>query len=117
MNQASPVATTPEELYRSLSVDLRQLAQRGVVRRYAKNKVIIAEGELSDSLYVVLAGSVKVYSLDESGREIIYGDVFAGDFFGEMSLDGGRRSASVMTLEACTCAVLTRALVREQLAQ
>ena len=117
MNHASPAAIVPEELYRLLSAELRRLAQRGVVRRYAKNKVIIAEGELSDSLYVLLAGSVKVYSLDENGREIIYGDVFAGDFFGEMSLDGGPRSASAMTVEACTCAVLTRTELREHLAQ
>lgn len=117
MNDVSPAATAPNELYRSLSADLYRLALRGVVRRYPKNKVVITEGALSDSLYVLLAGSVKVYSLDESGREIIYGDIFAGDFFGEMSLDGGPRSASVMTLEACTCAVLTRAELREHLAQ
>ena len=117
MNDASRGAAAPQQLYRSLSAELTRLALRGVVRRYPKNKVVLAEGDLSDHLYVVLAGSVKVYSLDESGREIIYVDIFAGDFFGEMSLDGGPRSASVMTLEPCTCAVLTRAQVREHLVQ
>ncbi|MGH8821708.1 MAG: Crp/Fnr family transcriptional regulator, partial [Rhodoferax sp.] len=38
-------------------------------------------------------------------------------YFGEMSLDGGVRSASVMTLEPCTCAVLGSAEVRACLAQ
>ncbi len=117
MNDAHRAAAAPQDLYRSLSADLRRLALGGVVRRYAKNKVIITEGAMSDSLYVLLAGSAKVYSIDESGREITYGDIFAGDFFGEMSLDGGPRSASVMTLEPSTCAVLTRAELREHLAQ
>jgi CRP/FNR family cyclic AMP-dependent transcriptional regulator len=42
----------------------------------------------------------------------VYG---AGDYFGEMSLDGGPRSASVMAETACTCAVLTRQTLREHI--
>jgi CRP/FNR family cyclic AMP-dependent transcriptional regulator len=38
-----------------------------------------------------------------------------GDYFGEMSLDGGPRSASVMAKTACACAVLTRQTLREHI--
>jgi CRP/FNR family transcriptional regulator, cyclic AMP receptor protein len=65
---------------------------------------------------VLLQGRVKVFSTDQNGREITYGDIEAGDYFGEMSLDGGPRSASVMTLEPSVCAVVSRAAVSDQLA-
>ena len=104
-----------EDLYTSLVPELRSLARRGVQRTYRKNAVLINEGEAGDSLFVLLQGSVKVFAMDESGREITYGTVHAGDYFGEMSLDGGPRSASVMTLEPCTCSVLSRADVSEHL--
>ena len=109
----SPLSS--EDLYTSLVPELRSLVRRGVQRTYRKNAVLINEGEAGDSLFVLLQGSVKVFAMDESGREITYGTVHAGDYFGEMSLDGGPRSASVMTLEPCICSVLSRADVSEHL--
>ena len=106
----------PDDLYSHLSPVLRTLAMRGLVRSYAAKSILINEGDDGDSLFVLLKGSVKVFSMDTSGREITYGKIRAGDYFGEMSLDGGPRSASVMTLEPCTCAVLTRRNVSEHLA-
>ena len=112
-----PLSTHPptDDLYLHLTPALRSLALRGVVRSYPKKSVLINEGDAGDSVFVLLKGSVKVFSMDESGREITYGKIQAGDYFGEMSLDGGPRSASVMTLEPCTCAVLTRHNVSEHL--
>src|SRR5665647_758843 len=90
-----------EELIAQLSPMLLPLAQRGAIRSYKKNSVIINEGDVGESLYILLQGRVKVYATDDSGREITYGNIDAGDYFGEMSLDGGPRSASVITLEPC----------------
>lgn len=104
-----------EGLYAHLIPELRTLALRGVVRTYPKKAVVINEGEIGDNLFVLLKGSVKVFAMDESGREITYGKIHSGDYFGEMSLDGGPRSASVITLEPCTCAVLSRTDVSEHL--
>lgn len=106
-----------EGLIAALSPSVRALALRGSVRSFRKNSVIINEGELGDTLYVLLQGSVKVFATDPNGREIIYGAIGAGDYFGEMSLDGGPRSASVMTIEPCVCAVVARAALREHLAE
>lgn len=105
-----------EDLYCDLSPTLRTLAIRGVNRSYAKKTILINEGDEGESLFVILKGVVKVFSMDTSGREIVYGKIRSGDYFGEMSLDGGPRSASVMTLEPTTCAVLTRRDVSEHLA-
>ena len=114
---ASSLSAANEKLIAALNPGLRALAVRGALRNYKKNSVIINEGEMGDSLFILLQGSVKVFSTDQSGREITYGDIQAGDYFGEMSLDGGPRSASVMTLEPSVCAVVSRASVREHLAE
>ncbi|RYF15238.1 MAG: Crp/Fnr family transcriptional regulator [Comamonadaceae bacterium] len=105
-----------ERLVAKLEPGIGRLAARGIVRSYRKNTIVINEGEVGDSLFVLLQGQVKVYATDENGREITYGTIQAGDYFGEMSLDGGPRSASVMTLEPCLCALVSRAAVQQHLA-
>jgi CRP/FNR family cyclic AMP-dependent transcriptional regulator len=95
---------------------LRELAGRGQVRSYPKSAIVINEGEPGDALYVILAGKVKVFLADEAGREVIIGHCGPGDYLGEMTLDGGPRSASVMCLEAGTFSVVSRAAVREVIA-
>src|SRR5262245_45553566 len=115
MNMSSPPAAH-EKLVAPLSPSLRALALRGTFRKYQKNSVIINEGEIGESLFVLLQGRVKVYSTDAEGREITYNVVEQGDYFAEMWLDGGPRSASVMTLEPSVCSVVGRAALRDHLA-
>lgn len=105
-----------ERLVAKLRPTLRGLAARGVIRNYRKHTVLINEGEIGDSLFVLLEGSVKVYSTDEDGKEITYNIVEAGDYFAEMWLDGGPRSASVMTIESSVCSVVGRFALRDHLA-
>ena len=105
-----------DALVASLSPMLRPLAQRGAIRSYKKNSVVINERDVGESIFILLQGRVKVYATDDNGREITYGNIDAGDYFGEMSLDGGPRSASVITLEPCVCAVVSRSAVRDHLA-
>jgi CRP/FNR family transcriptional regulator, cyclic AMP receptor protein len=112
----SRTAMEQERLIARLEPAIARLATRGIVRSYRKNTIIINEGEVGDSLFVLLQGQVKVYATDENGREITYGTIDAGDYFGEMSLDGGPRSASVMTLESCLCSLVPRAAVQQHLA-
>jgi CRP/FNR family transcriptional regulator, cyclic AMP receptor protein len=93
------------------------LVARGDARRYRKGALLIQEGDFGDTLFVVLAGQVKAFSVDDRDREIVYGVYGPGETFGEMSLDGGPRSASVVTLVPTTCAVVTRRALREHIAQ
>ncbi len=87
---------------------LAALAARGELRRYRKGTLLIQEGDLGDTLYIVLAGRVKAFSSDDRDREIVYGVYGPGEYFGEMSLDGGARSASVITLEKTQCVTIAR---------
>ena len=87
---------------------MRKLAPRGAVRSFPKNSVVVNEGDATDSLYVVLSGRVKAFVSEEDGREVVLSTVGVGDYFGEMVLDGGARSASIMTLEPCRFFVIPR---------
>jgi CRP/FNR family cyclic AMP-dependent transcriptional regulator len=92
---------------------LRNITATGVVRTFPRNTVLINEGDVGDALYVVLSGRVKVYSSNEAGREFVIDFHGPGEYVGEMMLDGEPRSASVITVEQTTCAVVSRAQFRE----
>jgi CRP/FNR family cyclic AMP-dependent transcriptional regulator len=93
--------------------ELTALSARGIVKAYPRNAVIVNEGDDTDSFYVIISGRVKVYVSDDEGREIVLTTQGPGDYFGEMVLDGGPRSASVMTLEPSRFAVVPKASFRE----
>jgi CRP/FNR family transcriptional regulator, cyclic AMP receptor protein len=86
-----------------------EVAAGATVRTYPRHAIIVSEGDETDSLYVMLAGRARVYVADADGREVQLNDIGAGEYFGEVTLDGGPRSASVMALEECRCAVIRRA--------
>lgn len=85
-----------------------RLVERGEKRRYRKGTMLIHEGERNDTLFVVVSGRVRAYSVDDRGREITYGSYGPNETIGEMCLDGGPRSASVITTEPTVCVMITR---------
>ena len=92
---------------------LNAIAATGVIRTFPRNTILINEGDVGDSLFIVLSGRVKVFASNEQGREFVIDFHGPGEYVGEMSLDGARRSASVITVEPTTCAVVNRAQFRE----
>ena len=95
-------------LFRDLQKDdLDAIAQVAVVKSFPKNGVVITEGEFTRSLYVILSGKVKVYLDDKNGKELVLDVKGPGEYFGEMVLDEGPRSASVVTTEPCRLAVIS----------
>jgi CRP/FNR family transcriptional regulator, cyclic AMP receptor protein len=95
---------------------LRAIATTGVVRQFPKQTILINEGDVGDTLYIILTGRVKVYASNAAGREVVINFHGAGEYVGEMSLDGSPRSASVVTVEPTTCAVVNRAQFRDFIA-
>jgi len=96
-------ATSVEALPESL---LAQFAQHAPSRTYLRNAIILTEGDDSNTLYVLLSGRAKVYVADDAGHELQLNQIGPGEYFGDVTLDGGPRSASVMALEPCRCAVV-----------
>jgi CRP/FNR family cyclic AMP-dependent transcriptional regulator len=95
---------------------LRAIAASGVVRSFPKQTVLIHEGDVGDSLYIILSGRVKVFASNAAGREVVLNFNGPGEYVGEMSLNGEPRSASVITTEPTTCAIVNRAQFRDFIA-
>ncbi len=92
---------------------MRTLSAHATLRAYPKNALIINEGEQSTgSLYLINSGRVKVFLCSADGKTIDLSVLEAGDYFGEMSLDDGPRSASVMALERTELAIIPHAALR-----
>jgi CRP/FNR family cyclic AMP-dependent transcriptional regulator len=96
--------------------ELQAVAAYGVERVYPKNVVLLSEGDSTDSFYVILAGRVRIYASDPDGHEVVFGTQGPGEYFGEMVLDGGLRSASVITLEKSRFLVVPTQQLRELIA-
>ena len=90
------------------AAEVEELAKRATTRAFGKHAVVVNEGDRTDSLYVILSGRVKAFLADEEGNEVTLGTQGAGEYFGEMVLDEGPRSASIMTLEPCRFAVVSK---------
>jgi CRP-like cAMP-binding protein len=88
--------------------DLQSLADRAKRRSLPKDKLVFKEGTTAESLYVVVAGSVKIFLKEDNGSEVVLDTKKAGQYFGEMMLDYRPRSASVVTLEQSEFAVISR---------
>ena len=91
---------------------LARLSDRGGQRSYARGDVLIREGEPSSDVYILLAGELKAYTTDAGGHELVFNVMTPGEFFGELSLDGGLRSASVQATSSAICVVVAQADVQ-----
>jgi len=87
---------------------LAELSKHGVARAFRERTVLVTEGERTDALYIILEGRVRAYVSDAAGREAVLSIMGPGEYFGEIALDEGPRSASVITLEACRLVVVPR---------
>lgn len=96
---------------------LAALVKDGALRRYRRHAVIISEGDLGASLFILLEGAVRIYSQDEHGREINFGLLEPRTIFGEMALEGGTRTASVEAVSPCLCAEVPYATLKRRLAE
>lgn len=99
------------------SPHIRALAGMGVQRRYRRGALLIQEGETGDTLYIVQQGRLRAFLGDGQGKELTLGIYGPGEYVGEMSLDGGPRSANVEAMEPSTCSVITREVLLDYIGQ
>ena len=96
---------------------LDALVALGTPRTYPKNTILVHQGDKSEQLFVLLGGRLKVFLADDDGKEIVVDILTPRQYFGEMSLDGAPRSASVMTTEASKLVVIQHDDFRRFLAE
>ena len=106
-------------LFASFSEEpLRLLATVVTRRSVARGTIIMAAGDPTDSLYIVLSGRLKVMMSDADGKEVILTILGPGEFFGEMGLiDDAPRSASVVAIEPCELLAINRRDFKKCLAE
>lgn len=96
--ESKPLAPQPEHIQRFLEHCHR--------RKYPSKSPIIRPGDVANTLYYVIEGSIAVMTEDEEGRELILAYVNAGDFIGEMGLfmEPEKREVLVRTRTTCELA-------------
>ena len=99
--------------YTLSDADLMAVGSHGISRSYPKNTIIVTEGDETDSLYVILEGRVKVFVSDGEGHDMVLSTQGPGEYFGEMMLDEGPRSVSIMTLEPSRFLVVAKGDFRD----
>jgi len=106
LKQIPLFADMPKEQLRSLVAALDR-------RAYRKGQVILHQGDQGDSLFVVVSGRVRIYTLSPDGHELSVWICDEGDFFGEMALLNGQpRSASAEAMQPTEVLLLHRQAFR-----
>ncbi len=80
-----------------------------VIKEYRKGKKIVRQGTHGTSAFLIKKGKVEVYREDANGNKKVLAQLKENDLFGEMAMISAEtRSASVVALEDCEVAILTR---------
>src|SRR5258708_7944657 len=108
--QKALAATSRVSIFSKLNPgDVEQIAKMITYKKYETDATVFFQGEPSDSLYMVLKGSVKVTGASEEGAEKILDILGPAEIFGELAmLDGHPRSATVTTCEPTEMASISR---------
>jgi len=116
-----PKSVSPDNsdqaLLKTLPPLVRALAAKGTLKRYRARTTLIEENDQGDTVFVVVSGTLRIYCADNRGREITLALYGPGEYVGEMSLDGGPRSASVITESASVCAIVSGATFCQHIAE
>lgn len=90
--------------------NLQLLENHAIVKTYKKNTIIIEEGDISTSLYVLIYGAVRIYIANNENQKLILGLLdHPGDWFGELALVGEtKRTASVITIEESQLMIISQ---------
>lgn len=88
---------------------LHALESACTVRTYPKNVILFMEGDEHTNFYIIKSGKICVYANDAEGKQVILNHMSAGESFGELALlDNQPRSASIMTIQKCEFAILSK---------
>jgi serine/threonine-protein kinase len=86
---------------------IRELIGAANIRKFPKGKVVVEDGEIDDSFYIILSGKTFVR---KNGVDIAA--LGSGQCFGEMAFIGGTaRSASVVTASECVLLKISATLL------
>jgi hypothetical protein len=96
---------------------LNRLLAATRVSHYAPDQAIVMEGEPGSSMFLIVAGDVRVQTTNPTGGQLQLATLGPGEFFGEVALLTGRpRTASVIAHNNVTAVEIPREKVQSILA-
>ena len=97
---------------------LEGLAEQFGTERLGEGRLVFAQGDPGDKLFVIVRGSVEVVHAPGSGPSTLLGILEDGDYFGELALlDEAPRSGTVRTRSPCLFLTLARQQFHRLLAE
>ncbi|WP_164821478.1 Crp/Fnr family transcriptional regulator [Paenibacillus koleovorans] len=85
------------------SYQLQNIADKCTLRTYKAGTILFRENEPGTVFYLVVSGTVKIFTSNSRGEDKIMTILSTGDSFGELSLlDGRPRSATAQAIEETT---------------
>lgn len=94
------------------------LIAAATLRGFHAGEVIHCQGDTSDALYAVIAGSVKVSSISADGRECVFRYLTPGNWFGEIGmLDGLPRTHDAVAVQPVRVLLLSPEALADVLAR
>jgi len=89
--------------------ELAAIAAQAREVKFKKHAVVMTEGDVGESMYVIKSGSVKVFVSDPDGKELILYHEDTGSVVGDIALlDDAPRSASVTAMEPTTALMISK---------
>ncbi len=100
--------------FKDPGIDLSSFESRCRWRRFDTEEILVDFDEESTDVYFLVAGDVRILIRTPAGKEVILGEMRAGQYFGELSaIDGVRRSANVTALTRGELCVMPATVFRE----
>ena len=105
----------PDSLLAQASAEqLESITRRAIMRQFAQGDVLMHQGDVGDSLYILLSGVARVSVVSVNGREITLDYLEPGAVIGEIAVfDGAERTATVTAHQAATTLQLDRKVLRQ----
>jgi CRP-like cAMP-binding protein len=101
-------------LLKDAGVDLASFEARSRWRKFEPEEILVDFDDLSSDVYFLVTGEVRVLIRTAAGKEVILGEMKAGQLFGELAaIDGIKRSANVTALTRGEVCIMSSALFRE----
>ena len=95
---------------------LETLARQCRWRRFTADQRVVSRDASDNDVYLIVSGQVRITSFSLGGREVAYGDMRKGEWFGDFAaIDGLSRSADVVAAEDTLLASMSPALFRQLL--
>ena len=110
MRKPEAVTLSGFELFQYLTVAERSaIGKMCKLRDYAPGQYVLKTGDQGDHVYFLVSGKVRACAFSDTGRQVHFEDLTAGQMFGELSvLDGDVRSSDCIAVDDATIMSISR---------